>query len=100
MEKMMRQMGIQSENIQAEKVIIECPDKRLVIRNPQITKVKMQGQESLQIVGIIEEEATEKFKPEDVKMVVDQTGCTEDEAKNTLEKEGDIAKAILTLTNN
>ena len=97
MEKMMRQMGVQSENIDAVRVIIECPDKRLVINGPQVTKVKMQGQESLQVVGTIEEEATERFRPEDVQMIVDQTGCSEDEAKTALEKEGDIAKAILSL---
>lgn len=97
MERMMRQMGIQSETINAVKVIIECPDKKLVVRNPQITKVKMGGQETLQILGNIEEEKAEKFTPADIALVSSQTGCSEDEAKRALEKEGDIAKAILSL---
>lgn len=98
MQRMMRQMGIQSEEIDAERVIIEAHGKRLVVNNPQITKMKMGGQESLQIVGMITEERADRFSKEDVSLVIAQTGCTEAEAKNALEKNGDIAKAILSLS--
>lgn len=98
MQRMMKQMGIQSEEIDAERVIIESRGRRLVVNNPQITKMKMGGQESLQIVGTITEEKPEKFSKEDVSLVMAQTGCSESQAKAALEKEGDIAKAILSLS--
>jgi len=98
MQRMMRQMGIQSEEIDAKRVIIETQGKRLIINNPQITKMKMGGQESLQIVGAITEEKQEKFSKDDVSLVMAQTGCGENDAKAALENEGDIAKAIISLS--
>ena len=47
LEKAMKQMGIKSEEILAEEVIIKTGDKELVILNPQVTRINMGGQESL-----------------------------------------------------
>ena len=55
----------------------------------------MGGQESFQIAGEVSERSPEKFSPDDIKLIVDQTGCTEDEAKKALEETGDIAAAIM-----
>ena len=93
--KMMKDM----ENIPAERVIIEGP-KRLVIENPQVVKINMMGQETFQIVGNAKEEEVkeELFTDEDVKMVIEQTGKSEEDVKEALIKnEGDIAKTILDL---
>ena len=49
LEQAMKQMGVKQENIEAEKVIIKTRDKNLVIENPEVTKINMMGQESLQI---------------------------------------------------
>ncbi len=38
MEKMMKQMGIQSQNIEADEVIIRCADKEIIITNPSIQR--------------------------------------------------------------
>ena len=98
MQQMMKQLGMKQEEIEAEEVIIKCVDKDLIIRNPQVSKVNMMGQENLQVAGDIEEVAKETFKEEDVKMVAEQSGKSEDEAKAALEKnEGDIAQSILEL---
>ena len=101
MEKAMRQMGIQSEKIDAEEVIIKTADKKIVISNPDVTKVKMGGQETFQIVGDISEEAAEEktaFTQEDVEMVAEQTGSDEETVRARLkENNGDIAKTILEL---
>lgn len=89
----MKKMGVKQEEIDAKEVIIKCEDKNLVIRNPSVSKVNVVGQESLQVIGKIEEE-----KSDDVKTVVEQTGCSENEAKEALEKaDGDLAAAILAL---
>ena len=94
----MKSLGMKQEEIEASEVIIKCPDKELVIRNPSVQKVNMMGQESLQISGDIEEKSIESFSEEDIKMVSEQTECSEEEARESLEKnEGDIAKSILEL---
>ncbi|MEK6856954.1 MAG: nascent polypeptide-associated complex protein [Nanoarchaeota archaeon] len=98
MEKMMKQLGVKQEEIDAEEVIIKCSDKDLIIRNPNVQRVNMMGQESLQITGDIEERSIEKFTDDDVKLVIEQTGCSEDKTRKILEKNnGDIAKTILEL---
>ena len=57
MEEAMKKMGISQETINASKVIIEKDDdKRIIIENPSVTKIKAQGQESFQISGNISEE--------------------------------------------
>lgn len=105
MQQMMQQMGISQEEIDAEKVIIEKSDgNRIIIENPHVTKVKMQGQENFQISGDIIEESKEEEKEEerleeDIKTIVEQTGCTEDIAAIELEKnKGDIAETIIGLS--
>lgn len=101
MEQAMRKMGIQSEKIDAEEVIIKTADKTIIITNPDVTKVKMGGQETFQIAGEISEEAAEAktaFTQEDVEMVMEQTGQDEKAVREKLEENsGDIAKTILEL---
>lgn|SRR3989344_2733020 len=98
MQGLMKQMGISQEEIEAERVIIEKSDGKIVIENPSIQKIKMQGQESFQISGDINEVASEKFTEEDVEMVAEKTSCSREKAKEMLEKtDGDIAEAILKL---
>ncbi len=97
LEKAMKQMGIKSEEILAEEVIIKTGDKELVILNPQVTKVNMGGQESLQITGEITERSKSKFSDEDLKIIMEQTGVTKEQAAKALEEAGDIAEAILKL---
>ena len=97
LEKAMKQMGIKSEEIQANEVVIKCPDKEIVISNPQISKVNMAGQESFQISGEVSEKSSEKFSEDDIKLIIEQTGVSEEEAKKTLEETGDIASAIIKL---
>jgi NACalpha-BTF3-like transcription factor len=59
----------------------------------------MQGQETFQIVGEVQEEnqalATSE---EDIKTVIEKTNCTEEQAKRVLESTGDLAEAILELS--
>ena len=98
MQAMMKQMGINQTEIPSSRVIIEKEDGgKIVINNPSVLKVKMQGQESFQISGDISENE-EKFSEEDVKVVMEKTNCSREEALNTLEKTGDLAEAILELS--
>lgn len=97
MQALMRQMGIKSEEIPATSVVIETESQKITVDNPQVTKISMQGQESLQISGTLRVE--EKTSEEDIKMIMEQAGCSEEEAKGALDKSGgDIAQAIVLLT--
>lgn len=100
MQGMMRKMGISQENIIAERVIIEKKDgERIIITEPSITKIKMQGQTSYQIAG---EEKTETeevgISEEDIKTIMEKTGCSKEIAEKTLKETGDLADAIMELS--
>ncbi len=97
MEKAMKKLGIKQEEIDATEVIIRTSSEEMIIENPQVTKVNMMGQETFQIVGEVRIRAKELFSKEDIKTVMEQTGCSEKAAKQALEEEGDLAAAILKL---
>ena len=97
MKMAMKKMGISQEEIDAREVIIICNDKKLVVHSPQVSKVKAMGQETLQIVGEIEEQPLENFSQDDIKTVMEQANCSEEKARLALEKTNDIAEAILRL---
>ncbi|HQC61418.1 MAG TPA: nascent polypeptide-associated complex protein, partial [Candidatus Pacearchaeota archaeon] len=101
MQGMLKKMGISQEEIDASRVIIEKTDNsRIIIDNPSVTKIKMQGQETFQIAGdISEESAKEETSEEDIKMIIEKTGVSEEIARETLEKNnGDLAETILELS--
>ena len=97
MEKMMRQMGIKAEKIEAEEVIIRAPGKEIVIESPEVTKINMGGQDTIQVIGKMTEREKEKFSKEDISTIMEQTGASEEDARKVLEEEGDIAAAIIRL---
>ena len=100
MQAVMKQMGIAQEEINASKVIIEKTNgEKIVIGNPSVVKIKMQGQENFQISGDISEESEEVgVSEEDVKTVMEKTGKDEPEVRRVLEETGDLAEAILELS--
>lgn len=98
MQGMMKKMGISQEQLPVRKVIFEMEDGKLVIEDPSVIRIKMQGQESFQVTGEVTEEETEEFSEEDIEMVMNQTGKNDAEAREALEKSGgDIAEAIMSL---
>lgn len=103
MQAMMKQLGIAQEEIDADRVIIEGKNsKKIIIENPSVVKIKMQGQENFQISGDVREEdkETEEDKLEgDIKTIIEKTGCSENEARKALENaDGDLTEAILRLS--
>ncbi|MBW2997201.1 nascent polypeptide-associated complex protein [Candidatus Woesearchaeota archaeon] len=101
MAQMMKKMGIQQTEIDATEVIIKTPDKELVITDPQVSKVNMMGQETLQIVGAIHEREIETepdISEDDIKTVMEQANVSEEQAKAAIEEhKGDLAAAIMSL---
>lgn len=96
----MKQMGIAQEEISASKVIIEKKDGgKLIIEEPSVIKIKMQGQVSFQITGEEKEESEEvEVSEDDINTIVEKTGCSKEQAKESLEKTSDLAESILELS--
>ena len=103
MQKAMKRLGIKQEEIDAEEVIIKTSSKNLIIKNPQVSKVNMMGQDTIQIVGDIievEKEDSIEINEDDVETVIQQTNCGKEDALEALEEsKGNLAKAILKLQN-
>lgn len=97
MQGLMKQMGIKQEELEAQRVIIECSDKKIVFDNPGVVKIAMQGNESWQITGEAREEPL-GISENDIKLVAEKTGKSVKEAKKALEETGDIAEAIMKLS--
>ncbi len=93
-QRAMKQFGIKSEELEAERVIFELKGKKLVIENPSVTAIDMQGQKTYQVMGEAREES--RGPPEeDVKMVMEQSGASREKSENALKGSGgDLAEAI------
>ena len=95
---MMKKMGISQTPLNVNRVVFEMADGNLVIDEPSVIRVMMQGQETYQVSGEVKEESGESFSDEDVAIVVEKSGKVVDEVKKALEKsDGDIAEAIVGL---
>ena len=110
MKQAMKRMGIEQEELDGvEEVLIRTADKEYVIRNPAVSAITAQGQKIWQVVGepIIRPRADAK-KPadekaptipdEDVKLVAEKAGVSDEEARKALEEcGGEPAEAIIRL---
>lgn len=123
MRRRMSQQGIDMEPIDATRVIIEGPEKTMIIDQPEIFLMKQAGQEIYQVIGQAEEvspdnltiksmepeinlpsEEDSEIKPtiteNDIMLVATQANVDKKEAESVLKDcNGDIAKAILFLKN-
>ena len=97
MQAMMKQLGIKQEEIDAQRVVIERDSGNIIIENPSVSKVEMQGRETWQISGDTKEEES-GVSEGDVKLVAEKTGKSEEDARKALEETEDIAEAILKLS--
>lgn len=124
MKQMMKQMGIDVEELDAERVVIETADgDDLVFDGAQVTKMDAQGQETYQIVGspdavadagaggsasAVDESGAAAIEDgdsddagipdEDVALVAERAGVPQSTAREALEDaDGDLAAAIAEL---
>jgi len=104
--RMMQRMGLNMGEVpDAQEVIIKTGSKEIVIENPSVAILEMQGQKIFQITGekIVEKAlAVEKktaIPEEDVQLVAQQARVSIEQAKAALEQtNGDLAQAILLLS--
>ena len=101
--RMLERMGINFEPIEdVQEVIIRTKNKDIIVKEASVSEVKAKGTRMFQVVGEnVEEVAREKpkFTEEDVLLVAQQTGVSNERARVALEESnGDLAQAILKLT--
>ena len=117
LQQMMKQMGIDIEEIDAEEIVIRTPDEELVFENPEVQRMDAQGQATYTITGEPESRSTGDtvdatplddgsasddvdgdsggIPDADVEIVAQRTGATEETAREALEAEdGDLAAAV------
>ena len=98
MQGMMKKMGIAQEEVDAIRIIIEKSDgTKTIIESPEVMKIKMQGNTSSQISGE-EHEEEQGISEEDIKTIIEKTNCSEEQARESLEKTQDLAESILELS--
>jgi len=111
MKQMMKRLGIEQEDLgEVEEVVIKTAEKEYVFRNAAVTAMTAQGQRIWQVIGepIVRprqgtetKEATREaveIPDEDVKLVAEKAGVSEEEARKALEAcGGEPAEAIIRL---
>ena len=102
MERQMKKMGMKMDNLDGVlEVIIRFEDKELIIDNPSVSLMNVMGQETYQVEGKSREVEIEyeiEIPDEDVEMVANTAGVSQDEARQALEEcKGDLAEAIMKL---
>lgn len=103
----MQRMGMNMTPVEdVQQVIIKTSSKDIVVDDPEVAILEVQGQKIFQVVGgRVSEKVSERKAPtvpeEDARLVADQTGKSLEEARRALEESGgDLAKAILILQSN
>jgi nascent polypeptide-associated complex subunit alpha len=102
--RMMQRMGMNMGAMpEVEQVVFKTSTKEIIVENPEVTVMEMQGQKIFQVMGErITEKALEKavkIPEEDVQLVATQANVSPDRARAALEQtKGDLAQAILLLS--
>jgi nascent polypeptide-associated complex subunit alpha len=105
---MMQRMGMNMDTVaDVQQVIIRTANKDIVIDEPEVAILQVQGQKMYQVIGgeVSEQAPSQRqtagkpaFSEDDAQLVADQTGKSLEKAKAALEEcGGDLAKAILLL---
>jgi nascent polypeptide-associated complex subunit alpha len=108
--RLMQRMGMNMDQVAGvQQVIIRTATKDIVIDEPEVAILQVQGQKMYQVIGgqVSEQAPSQRgagaaakpaFSEEDIQLVADQTGKSLEKAKEALEDcGGDLAKAILLL---
>lgn len=111
MKQMMKRLGIEQEDLgEVEEVVIRTAEKEYVFRNAAVSAMTAQGQKIWQVIGepVVRARQDAAKKPavaagpaiseEDVALVAEKAGVSEEEARKVLEEcGGEPAEAIIRL---
>ncbi|MBY8983030.1 MAG: hypothetical protein KGD57_08780, partial [Candidatus Lokiarchaeota archaeon] len=71
MRRKMQQQGIDMDQIEATRVIIEGPEKTIIINQPEVVQMEQMGQSIFQIIGNPEEYSPEEINISDTPETTD-----------------------------
>jgi nascent polypeptide-associated complex subunit alpha len=106
MQKMMKDFGMETEDLNPKKVIFVFDDEEWVFEEPKVQVMDILGVKTYSITGKPkkikkekeEEEVKVEITEEDVELVANQCNVSKEVARKVLEEcNGDIAEAILKL---
>ena len=105
--RLMQRMGMEVTPLEGvHEVVFKLGDRALIVRDPQVSMIRVAGHTMYQVVGEAIEAPLEgearggevEIPEEDVQLVASQAGVSLEEARRALrEAEGDLARAILML---
>lgn len=99
MQQMMKQMGVDMDEVNADKVEVHIGDKKMVFDNPDLSKIDAQGQEIFQLQGDYRNEEKDTGPEEDdIELVMEKTEASREEAIEALEDADDVAGAVMQLS--
>ena len=99
MQQMMKQMGVDMDEINADKVEIHIGDKKMVFNDPEVKKMDAQGNEMFHLMGNYKQEEKETGPAdEDIELVMEKTDCSREEAEEALTDAEDVAEAVMELS--
>jgi nascent polypeptide-associated complex subunit alpha len=116
MQQMMKQMGIDMQELDVEEVVIKTTEEALVFSDADVQRMDAQGQQTYTVVGEPESRARgerqaadesgegesqadeEAIPQEDIDLVAQRAGVSEHDARAALDtNDGDLAAAIADL---
>ncbi len=101
--RLMQRMGLTMTPLDVNEVVLKTKDKEIIIEEPEVAVLEIQGQKMFQISGgKMSEKPLERkitIPEEDVQLVAQQANVSLEEARAALEQtNGDLAQAILLLS--
>ena len=104
MQKMMKDFGMETEDLNVKRVIFVFEDEEWIFDEPKVQVMDVLGIKTYSITGKPEkikrekEEVKIEITDEDVELVAEQCNVSKEEARKALEEcNGDIAEAIVKL---
>ena len=95
---MMKQMGMDMDEIDAKRVVVDLGDEEMVFERPELNKINVKGQEMFQLQGdYSKQEKKTGPSDDDVELVAQRADVSEDKAREALEEHDDIADAVMSL---
>ncbi|MBR9679815.1 MAG: hypothetical protein GOU99_02065 [Candidatus Altiarchaeota archaeon] len=90
MRKLAKQM--KTKQLEVTKVIFELKDKKLVFESPMVVEADMMGKKIYQVLG---EPVEDTASNQDIQMIIEKTGCSENQAREAFKLKKDLAEAIV-----
>ncbi|MBR9689542.1 MAG: hypothetical protein GOV01_01435 [Candidatus Altiarchaeota archaeon] len=84
---------LKTKQLSPTRVTFEFEDEVWEFENPQVVEANMMGNVVFQVLGTYN--LLKDSSGEDLKLIMEKTNCTKEEAENALKEHKDVAEAII-----